>query len=69
MNIPFLACIIVIADYVDLDGSPLGLQSQQVGLKWCDSEDKPEVNPKEMEPQTFGRTSVCMGGLRDGGCW
>lgn len=31
MNIPILACIIVIADYVNLDGSPLAKPASGLG--------------------------------------
>lgn len=40
-------------------------QSQQVGLERCDSDDKLEVHPKVMEPQSF-RKDECGGGRDEG---
>lgn len=61
MNIQLLACVVVVADYVKLDGSLSDLQSQQVGLKRCNSEVKPKENRKEMQPQAFWGRRVRVG--------
>ena len=61
VNTQLLACVVVITDYVKLDGSLSDLQSQQVDLKRWDSEVKPKENQKEMQPQTFLGRRVHVG--------